>query len=343
MAFRTLAAQKGPCITFAIPDYHPGAPEGTQRATFKRLLQQADPSPLLAALEELAETAAFDAGGQGWAIFRAPGFLAHYRAPVRVAQCSNADRFLLAPFVADALAPEEFLVLALNTKRLRLFEYADGKCAEITWPEDLPSSVEAAAGRSDRPDHDLQNRSSAGIAGGHGGTVHFGTGTGRETSDAHLHDFFEAVDRGLKKLAAQRPLVLIGVQQETAAYLAAARDRAALLAAEPGNADALTPTEIGTRAYAAVLRNHAKAGDAVLAKIREMRDRSRVATDMQSVIAAAEQGRVHQLCVRGAGLTNTESLVNLAVVETLRSGGDVFVLPEDRLTAEHPLAAILRY
>ena len=38
-----------------------------------------------------------------------------------------------------------------------------------------------------------------------------------------------------------------------------------------------------------------------------------------------------------------EDLVNAAVVETLRAGGEVFMLPQDKMQAAHPLAAILRY
>jgi hypothetical protein len=38
-----------------------------------------------------------------------------------------------------------------------------------------------------------------------------------------------------------------------------------------------------------------------------------------------------------------EDLVNTAVVETLRAGGEAFMLPQDKMTAAQPLAAILRY
>jgi hypothetical protein len=38
-----------------------------------------------------------------------------------------------------------------------------------------------------------------------------------------------------------------------------------------------------------------------------------------------------------------EDLINAAVVETLRTGGEVFVLPQDKMPVTNPVAAILRY
>ena len=72
----------------------------------------------------------------------------------------------------------------------------------------------------DAPDHDLINRSSAGPSTGAMPGVQFGTGSGRETQHAHLHDFYHAVDRGVSELlrSTQAPLVLAGVEEDVAIY-----------------------------------------------------------------------------------------------------------------------------
>jgi hypothetical protein len=38
-----------------------------------------------------------------------------------------------------------------------------------------------------------------------------------------------------------------------------------------------------------------------------------------------------------------QDLANAAVVETLRAGGEVFMVPQDKMPAADPIAAILRY
>jgi hypothetical protein len=98
------------------------------------------------------------------------------------------------------------------------------------------------------------------------------------------------------------------------------------------------------------------AGKRWLADFREMPDRGRTADDVRQVLGAAAQGRVHRLCVReqtkvigpmepelDSAHLGREDLINAAAVETLRTGGEVLVLPQDRMPVTHPLAAILRY
>jgi hypothetical protein len=77
-----------------------------------------------------------------------------------------------------------------------------------------------------------------------------------------------------------------------------------------------------------------------------MPDRARTLADVPAVARAAGEGRVHRLCVcTGAEVAGPdgEDLINAAVVETLRTGGEVFMLPQDKMALADPLAAILRY
>jgi hypothetical protein len=64
------------------------------------------------------------------------------------------------------------------------------------------------------------------------------------------------------------------------------------------------------------------------------------------VVRAAGEGRVHRLCVRiGTEVAGPEGeeLINAAVAGTLSAGGEVFMLPQDKMPAALSLAAILRY
>jgi hypothetical protein len=76
----------------------------------------------------------------------------------------------------------------------------------------------------------------------------------------------------------------------------------------------------------------------------------------ERILKAAAQGRMRCLFVaQGArapsspaqadadGLYPGEDLLNAAAVETLRTGGEVFAIPGDRLPREVPIAAVLRY
>jgi hypothetical protein len=356
-----LAGCNGPCITIVVPAHHPGAREGSRKALVHGLVRTAGEqmtrgklagraAELLVPLEEIAQESGVEAGGAGFAIFRSPEYTARYYLPDKAGTTPAekmviADHFYLAPFVADAFAPHEFFVLGLSTKRLRLFRYINGECQELPLPAAVPVSLDAAGG-FDQPDHQLENRSASGPSTGAMKGVHVGTLSDREAFPEYLHHFFGIVDRGLKATVDGKPLLLMGVHEEVAAYRRAAKHPHILIPDVLGSTDVLTTQNVAARAADACRAHYQLLAERVFAEYLEMPDRARTLAHVPAVLRAAAEGRVHRLCVRaGAEMAGAggEELVNAAIVETLRAGGEVFALQEEKMPAAHPLAAILRY
>jgi Bacterial archaeo-eukaryotic release factor family 3 len=360
-AVKFLAGCDRPCITIVVPAHHPGAQDGSRKALVHRLVRTAGEqltrgklagraAELLAPLEEIAQETGVEAGGAGFAIFRSPEHTARYYLPDKwggepAEKVVIADHFYLAPFVAGAFAPHEFFVLGLSTKHLRLFHYFNGECRELPLPAAVPASLDAAGG-FDQPDHQLENRSASGPSTGAMRGVHVGTLSDREAFPEYLHHFFGVVDRGLKPTLNGKPLLLMGVREEVAAYRRAAKHAHILTPDCLGSIDVLNTQDVAARAAQAGREHYQLLAERALAEYLEMTDRARTLAHVPAVLRAASEGRVHRLCVRaGAELAGSggEDLVNASIVETLRAGGDVFVLAEEKMPAAHPLAAILRY
>jgi hypothetical protein len=356
-AMKHLAGCTGPCITIVVPAHHPGAQEGSRVALVHSLVRKAGEemtrgklasraTELLAPLEDLAREFGAEAGGPGFAIFRSPEYTATYCLPDRpVEKLVIADHFYLTPFVADAFAPHEFFVLGLSMKHLRLFRYVNGECRELPLPAGVPMSLDAAGG-FDKPDHQLENRSASGPSTGAMHGVHVGTLSDREAFPEYLHHFFEIVDRGLKLILNGKSLLLMGVHEEVAAYRRVAKYPHIFTTECLGNTELLTLPDVATRAAEECRKQCQLVAERVLAEYLEMSDRNRTLADVPAVLLAATAGRVHQLCVRkGTEFAGPggEDQINAAVVETLRTGGEVFMLPQDKVPVAHPLAAILRY
>jgi hypothetical protein len=246
-------------------------------------------------------------------------------------------------------------VLGLSRKHLRLFEYSHGECRDLELPAGVPASLEAAGG-FDQPDHDLQNRSAAGFSAGAMAGVQFGTLSDREAAGEYRNHFFGLVDRGLKPILAARPLLLMGVREEIVAYRRVAKCGEILSPEISGNTDFLTLSGIAARAADAAQMHYDLLAERAFAEYREMPERRRTLDDVRQALQAAAAGRVHQLFVRAGAevigpmepaldsvYADGEDLVNAAVMETLRTGGDIFVLPEEKLPATSPVAAVLRY
>ena len=355
-AVKLLAGSRGPCITILIPGHHPGAPEGSRRALFHDFVRAAGqrlPASMVGPLAEMAEEPEFLRGGPAEAIFRGPEFIArhHVRGPLDE-KLVVASHFHLMPFLVSSFAPQEFFILALGRKHLRFLEYSGGDCKELALPAGVPANLEAAGG-FDRPDHDLENRAPAGPSVGGMRGVHFGTMSDHEAAPEYLAHFFGRVDRGLKPVLAGKPLLLMGVHEQIAAYRRVAKYGAILIPEVTGNAELLPVAEITASAADAAVKHYYSVGERVLEECREMSDRHRTLGDLHEVLAAAAAGRVHRLCVRAgtevigplSSTPNAESedLINAAVVETLRAGGEVFALPQDKMPVTSPAAAILRY
>jgi Bacterial archaeo-eukaryotic release factor family 3 len=355
-ALKFLAGCGGPCITIVVPSHHPGALEGSRRALVHGLVRTAGEqmtrgkladraAELLAPLEEIAQESGVEAGGAGFAIFRSPEYTARYYLPgLPTEKLAIADHFYLTPFVAGAFAPHEFFVLGLSKKHLRLFRYVNGECHELPLPARVPPSLEAAGG-FDQPDH-LLNRSPSGSSTGAKRGVQFGTTTARETVPEHVLHFFGVVDHELNPTLDGKPLLLMGVQEEVAAYRRAAKRAYILTSDVLGNTDFLTTSDIAALAAEACRAHYQLLAERVLLEYREMPDRGRTLAEVPAVLQAAGEGRVHRLCVRSdteiAG-PGGEDRINAAVAETLRNGGEVFMVPQDKMPAAQPLAAILRY
>jgi len=368
-ALKELAARKGPCVTIFIPDHHPGAQAGSRRALVRDMIHRAEAllqhnkalkahaGDLLTPSAEFAESEAAASGGPGFAIFAAPRHCDIFQAPgIEGASVTVASHFALLPVVERVYTPQDFYVLGLSTKHLRLFRYRGGVCEDVPLPPQVPESVEAAGGFK-APDHDLENRSTAGVSTGSMKAVHFGTLSDREAANEYMRHFFGIAAHGLKETLKGAPLLLAGVHEEITMYRRVSRYAHILESEIAGNIESLTLQEIGRAAADAAREHYRKAGKKALAEFREMPDRARtLGGDPHQVLRAAAAGRVHTLCVREMSGVNghmereldtthfgNEDLLNAVAVETIRHGGEVFTLAPGEMAASNPLAAILRY
>ncbi len=348
-------------MTLLIPARRPGAQGGSREVVVNDLVRSASeqlhahkwgvpPAQLTGPLEEFAATVE-DTGGDGLAVFCAPDYFLVASAPgVETAAAVVANHFRVAPFVAAVQAPQDFYILGLNRRHMRLLHYSHGRCEAVHLPDSVPAD-EDAFNAFDKPDHELRNRSSAGSGQGSMGAVVFGMKTDNDSRREYAHHYYLAVDRGLKDTVKDTPVLLAGLHEEALEFRRAAKHCKLLDTVVEGNPDHVTPAQFAPAAARAALEHYHGHGDAVIAKYREMTDRSRTMEGARDVWKAAAAGRVHQLCAtEGVEVPGDiqqphshEDLINAGIAETLKNGGEVFLLPKDRMPAESPVAAILRF
>jgi hypothetical protein len=359
-----------------LPPYRPGEPRETAAALLKVELQQAAKDlsarriaePLIATLLEplyqLSEERSSLAGsGSDRVIFRSPSILRQFALPIPASParpCTVGACFWIRPILPSLALPEHIYVLEITKKAVTLLGCGFTEVTRLELPKGTPETLDEALGFK-APDHELVNRSPAGPSVGTMRGVQFGTGSGRETQHSYLHDFYRAIDRGVKELLGfetPAPLILAGVGEDVAMYRSINTYSNLLeqgIQGSPGAA--LTPVQILRQAHDITLFDFQRRAALEMSESKERLAPGRFSTDVESILRAAAGGSVSHLYLdekgqhmgafdgkRFGGHANwrEEDLLNVAAVETLLHGGAVYSLPSHLMTGP-VAAAALRY
>jgi len=361
----------GPCITLLLPPHHPGDGSGSSiivlrtalRAAAEQLENRRVPrsvqEELLTPLEALATDSNLLAGSRSSrVVLRSRDLFEQFQlsAPAK-ASVTVAGSFAIRPFFSELSAPPQFYLLTLSKESVRLARGSALGLTAVDLPAGVPATIEQAM-EFEPPDHDLENRSV--VSGSTGGmrAVRFGTGSGRETRQAHLADFYRLVDRGIQKLLRdpEVPLILEGVDEDTVLYRSISTCRNLASGSIRGNGTLRQKdADLITQAFAIIHSERLERDAKSLADAKERTLPSRFLTVLEAILPAAFEGRVNQLYVQEEGESmgiferpgyrswGSEDLLNLAMVQTLRHRGKACMLPGNLLPDGAQAAAVLRY
>jgi hypothetical protein len=303
--------------------------------------------------------------GQSIAVFRSADVfrLAWLQEHVR-SRAVFGPRFFIRPMLLELTRGRTFHLLALSQKNVRLLRCTMRSSEEVLFPPATPTSFDEYM-NSAKPDHVLDNRSSAGPDAGGGGAkgVMFGTTADREAKDEYLAHFYRQIDKGLNEVlkGQHEPVVLAGVEYELALYRSLSKFPRLADESVEGAPNSLKAGEMHARAIDAMHRCYDRKVDNELAEYNH-KVGGGATNRLKDVVTAAHDGRVLTLLVsdsletkgifdenthtakgRETGATEDEDLVNDAVVQTILHAGQVFVAPNRKMPHGSAVAAIYRF
>ena len=316
--------------------------------------------------------------GEALAVFAAPGFfrlvLLSRGVPERVVV---APRFHIKPLLRMVQSTDRYQVLALNRERIRLLEGNRDALEEVDLASEVPQTIEEALGAQLTEAKTHAYSYGSGPAGGAGGRrsmtagpkvggIHHGQGTKKDELDLDIERFFRAVDRAILEHHSKPgglPLILAALAEYHAPFRRLSHNRHLLDEGIESNPDALTDDELRERAWQCM-------EPVYLQRLQLMTDRSGAARGanrgddaLPQVALAAVVGRVDVLLleqdrhVDGSMDPGTGVLQIADTVETpapgdvlddlaesvLCNGGEVIIVPPERMPSRTGLAAIYRY
>ncbi|RAL20235.1 hypothetical protein DL240_17800 [Lujinxingia litoralis] len=348
--------------------------EGRLRAA--DLLNEEERRRLLESLYAMAEERDFwNHSGEGVAIFASPSFQKVYRLPRSFEdEVVVGDNFHTRPLLGMLAMPESYWVLAVGEEEVNLWE-GSASGARPVEVENLPHSLRDALMLEEEKGQDgMKLRSAQGPRGRGGGfmspMVH-GHGGGREQHKAYLKQYFSQVAEAIAEYLgdARGPLILAAVDYCHPLFHEAARHSGLTQLVNEGiegNVHYWSDAEIHQRAWPMVEAQASERVDRALALWERNFGKGAVEIDLAQIARMVVEGRVHMLLLdeeahllgdfdRELGqvheVNGDSDEVDQAMAKdvydelaeaVIEMGGEVVVLPRERMPSQTGLGAILR-
>lgn len=376
-----LAERAGPCLSFYFSTAR-RFPEQKQNVMhFRHQLHEAERSltsletplsesertALLAPLHELLDNERFWSHTQdGLAVFRAPDYYKVYKLQRAVpTRTIVADSFHIKPLLRVLQSSDRFEVLAITREHVRLLQGNRDALDDVELNALVPRSLSDALGDQVTEPHGATRAVTASSMGGTGTAVHYGSGSRSDEIDKDSERFFRAVDRAIMEshaAAPALPLILAALPEYHAAFRAISHNPQLVEQAISGNPDALSMDELRARAWEIIEPTFAARLQGLLDDFLSAHPRSLASDNLSDVAMAALGGRVRTLLVDAdrtvAGTVDhntgrvtlgalddphTDDVVDDLAEMVIRMGGDVVVVPSDRMPSITGVAAIYRF
>lgn len=302
---------------------------------------------------------------RGLAIFLGPSFSRLYRSSRAFVPFVCVGRhFHFTPLLPLLQAKGEFLLLALNLDRVRLYQ-GDAHGLEEVSPEYMPESLTEAL-RFDDPERQLQFHTSTDSAGPEQRSAAFhGHGVGdKEQKKVRILRYFQKVSSAVKSFLGEDPLplVLAGVEYLHPIYREASDYPHLLEPTVPGRPEDYGSDEFHRSAWELVEPHYQRDIQRVRQSYMDRIESEGASSDLREILPAAYQSRVAAILIeQGRKIwgrydpdqdklvllpeqeAGVEDLLNLAARYTLRYGGRAIVLPEEEMPQGAAAAAVFRF
>lgn len=281
--------------------------------------------------------------GEGLAIFLSPDDCRMFRLNRSVDEkVSVGNTFFVQPLVCEQNATGNYFVLSLSWDEAKLFRSEDESLSLVETPA-LPAKFDDLVPPSD-PEESLQNTShrSVGNTAGTSTAMFHGQGEGEDKIKADREHYLSLVGDEVAATVYNTgmPLVVVATSEVIGHFGAA--NKVAVDAKVEGSPAEWTDDELREHAHKAIRSqlkpDHSEFGQ----RFGTAMAQSKASDNLAAVLTAAKEGRMDALMV--CHDEDHCEQTNRAVVNTLRSGGDVYQCSADSMPGNDAIvAAIFRY
>jgi hypothetical protein len=299
----------------------------------------------------------------GLAVLGCSGFFKVYRLQRKVAELAVvADSFHLKPLLRIIQSADSYQILGLSRRDIKLFEGNRDALDEINLSPDVPSTITDALGTELTEPH--QTVASYG-KGADGPAMRHGHGSRKDELDIDIQRFFRIIDRAILDCHSRQselPLILAALPEYHGVFRQISVNPFLVAEGIDIHPDALSLEALRDRAWQLVEPHYLFRLASISDEFRNALSKGLGSDELTEVAKAAVDGRVATLLLEAdrhipgqidilSGEIEFEAMSNPEVDDllddlgqlVLKMGGQVIIVPSDRMPADTGLAAIYRY
>lgn len=372
-----LAVDQSTCLSLYMPT-HQKHPENLQDSIlFKNLVQQMEESLMqkysAAEVQKYLEPVkalvndndVWDHTLEGLAVFSAKGIFKVVGLHKSVEELAMvADSFHTKPLRQYLQSVDNYHVLCLTLHDIRLFEGNRHSLTKVKLTADIPKTITEALG-DELTDRYTTVESYGGI-GGESSPMHHGHGGKKAEIEKDAERFFRIVADTIYEHYSKPsgwPLILAALPEHHSLFHKVNKNPLLLSKGISINPSSVSPEKLATMAWETMEPEYKLKLDRLVARFEQARANGKGSDDYKEVAVAAVEGRIDTLIVEAdriiavrvtnlvTGNTQKKDLTNPRVDDLLddlgelvtKMGGQVMVIPTDKMPSETGLAAIFRY
>jgi hypothetical protein len=272
-----------------------------------------------------------------------------------------ADSFHVKPLMRIVQSADRYHVLALTRESARLFVGNRYSLDAVETANGFPSTLVAALGENLTESQRRMHTSGVGA----GSAIAHGQGSRKDETDKDTERYFREVDRAVANGYSKPtglPLILAALPEHQPVFRAVSQNAALLPVGVTGNPEAMTPEQLREAVWKAVEPQYLARLAALSEAFTTAAAHQKGTADLSDAARAAVEGRVGTLLVEadrvipgrldvGTGAIAPATLSEPDVCDllddlaetVLRTGGEVVVVPAERMPVKSGLAVTYRY
>lgn len=372
-----LSAEQEPCLSLYMPT-HKKHPDNLQDVIlFKKLVGQMEESLMqkysadeveeyLAPFEELVKNDdVWNYTLDGLAVFSAEGIFKVVKLHKKLEELAIvADSFHTKPLRQYLQSRDHFHVLGLTLHDIRLFEGHRHSLTEVDLTAETPKNIAEALANNLTDKH--SSTASYGNAGDESTLMGIGHGGDKDEPVKDTERFFRDVANEISEHFSKPtgwPLILAALPEHHNLFQKVSKNPLLLPKGIAINPSSVSPDQLAKMAWEIMEPEYNLKLDSLVDRFEQERANGKGSDDYKEVAVAAVEGRVDTLIVEAdriipvritnlvTGNTQKKDLSNPKVDDllddmgelVLKMGGQVMVLPTEKMPSETGLAAIFRY